>query len=199
MSEDNNLVCIEEMAQNCYVCWPFFPRITREKDKCIHIRYVEFLYNGMVLQTGQYGTVLLCSTQLVMIGLLNNSKNKWQILCFRKIKMEKKRRYEVWDIGESISGSDPSLLTATRQFSPRSPHLLLIWPETRDHTFLHFFYPLFSFVLQPCQLKNILFHEETYKESVHLKCPWVLSLSFLQVLRLKSPPGFRESAVIVHL
>lgn len=51
MSEDNNLVCIEEMAQNCYVCWPFFPRITREKDKCIHIRYVEFLYNGMVLET----------------------------------------------------------------------------------------------------------------------------------------------------
>ena len=143
----------------------------------------------MVLQTGQYGTVLLCSTQLVMIGLLNNSKNKWQILCFRKRKMEKKRRYEVWDIGESISGSDPSLLTATRQFPPLVSAPII--DMTRDqrperHTFLHFFYPLFSYVLQPGWLKNILFQEEAHKKSVHLKCPWVLSLSFLQVLRLKS-------------
>ena len=106
----------------------FFSCITREKDKCIHIRYVEFLYNGMVLETRLLATVFLSYIQLVMIGLLNNSKNKWQILCFRKRKMEKKRRwYEVWDICESISGSDPSLFTATRQFSPGL--LLLIWPD----------------------------------------------------------------------
>ena len=74
MTEDD-LIQWEEKAEHCNVCL-LFPRITRGKDTCIHIRYVEFLYNGMVLQTGQYGTVLLCSTQLVMIGLLNNSKNK---------------------------------------------------------------------------------------------------------------------------
>ena len=125
----------------------FSPSITREKDKCIHIRYVEFLYNGMVLETGLqwlHGSVVLGSTQLVMIGLLNNSKNKWQILCFRKIKMEKKRRYEVWDIGESISGSDPSLLTATRQFplGLRTYYWYDQRPETRDQRL-----PFISFIL----------------------------------------------------
>ena len=78
----------------------FSSRITREKDKCIHIRYVEFLYNGMVLETRVHGTVVLGYTQLVMIGLFNNSKNKWEILSFRKRKTEKKKRYEVWDICE---------------------------------------------------------------------------------------------------
>ena len=122
----------------------FFSCITREKDKCIHIRYVEFLYNGMVLETRLHATVFLSYIQLVMIGLLNNSKNKWQILCFRKRKMEKKRRwYEVWDICESISGSDPSLLTATRQFSPGL--LLLIWPDILSFiSFLSFVFFCFA-------------------------------------------------------
>ena len=119
----------------------FSSRITREKDKCIHIRYVEFLYNGMVLETRVHGTVVLGYTQLVMIGLFNNSKNKWEILSFRKRKTEKKRRYEVWDICESISGSDPSLLTATRQFSPGL--LLLIWPDLLSFISFILCFPLF--------------------------------------------------------
>ena len=73
--------------------------------------------------------------------LLNNSRNKWQILCFRNRKMEKKRRYEVWDICESISGSDPSLLTATRQFSPGL--LLLIWPDLLSFISFILCFPLF--------------------------------------------------------
>ena len=151
----------------------------------------------MVLQTRLPGTVVLSSTQLVMIGLLNNSKNKWQILCFGKRKMEKKRRYEVWEIGESISGSDPSLLTATRQFPPLvSAPIIDMTRDQRPETYFPSF--LLSFVFScfaAFWAENILFHEETHKKSVHLKCPWVLSLSFLQVLRLKSPPGFRQSAV----
>ena len=105
----------------------FFSCITREKDKCIHIRYVEFLYNGMVLETRLHATVFLSYIQLVMIGLLNNSKNKWQILCFRKRKRKEDMRCEIFVRCESISGSHPSLLTATRQFSPAL--LLLIWPD----------------------------------------------------------------------